>query len=86
MLNKPSNLEIRNGNLWVISENRFINRRTASTIQLIKFNGKTIASFDTFKDCAKYLGVSIQIIPNRIEKKIKFKFKDKICTLKKVSL
>jgi hypothetical protein len=25
MLSKPSNLEIRNGNIWIISHNRFIN-------------------------------------------------------------
>jgi hypothetical protein len=83
MLNKPSNLEIRNGNTWIISQNRFINRTEANVIQLIDDNGVVVETFYTFKDCAKYLEVSLQTIPNRINKNSLFKFKDKFYTLKK---
>jgi len=84
MLNKPSNLEIRNGNTWVISQNRFINRAEANVIQLIEGNGFVVKTFYTYKDCAEYLEVSLQTIPNRINKNSIFKFKDKFYTLKKV--
>lgn len=43
-----------------------------------------VESFDTYKDCAKYLEVSIQTIPNRINNNSQFLFKDKLYTLKKV--
>ncbi len=85
MLNKPSNLEIRNGNIRVISQNRFINRMTANLIQLISCNGEVLASFDSYKDCAKFLGVSPQTIPNRIARDSQIKYKDILCNLKKVS-
>ena len=84
MLNKPSNLEIRNGNTWVISQNRFINRAEANIIQLIEEYGEVVKTFYTYKDCAKYLEVSLQTIPNRINKNSLFKLKDKFYTLKKV--
>lgn len=84
MLNKPSNLEIRNGNTRVITQNRFINRAEANVIQLIKDNGEVVKTFYTYKDCAEYLEVSLQTIPNRININSLFKFKDKLYTLKKV--
>ena len=84
ILNKPSNLEVRNGNTWIISQNRFINRTGSNVIQLIGDNGEVIASFYSFKDCATYLDVYLQTIPNRINKNSKFKFKDKFYTFKKV--
>lgn len=84
MLNKPSNLEVRNGNTWVITQNRFISRTGANVIQLIEDNGVVVETFYTFKDCTKYLEVSLQTIPNRINKNSLFKFKDKFYTLKKV--
>jgi|ERR1044071_7675737 hypothetical protein len=84
MLNKPSNLEVRNGNTWVISQNRFINRTEANIVQLIGDQGEIVETFYTFKDCAKYLGVSLQTIPNRINKNSRFRFKDKFYTIKKV--
>lgn len=84
ILNKPSNLEVKNGNTWIISQNRFINRTGSNVVQLIGDNGEVITSFYSFKDCAKYSDVSLQAIPNRINKNSKFKFKDKFYTLKKV--
>ncbi len=84
MLSKPSNLEIRNGNLWIISHNRFIKGVTQNEIQLIDDKGEVARTFYTFKDCANYLEVSLQTIPNRINKNSLFKFRGRLYTLKKV--
>jgi hypothetical protein len=84
MLSKPSNLEIRNGNIWIISHNRFINGVVQNEIQLIDEKGEVAETFYTFKDCANYLEVSLQTIPNRINKNSLLKFKGKLHSLKKV--
>lgn len=83
MLSKPSNLEIRNENILIISHNRFINREVSNVIQLINKKGEVAETFYTFKDCAKYLQVSPQTIPNRIKKNSRFKFNGKLYTIKK---
>lgn len=57
-------------------------RAEANVIQLIKDNGEVVKTFYTYKDCA--LEVSLQTIPNRINKNSLFKFNGKFYTLKKV--
>ena len=61
-----------------------INRTVANIIQLIDDKGRRLVkSFNTYKDCAKYL-VSIQTIPNRISNNSQFIFKDKLCTRREI--
>lgn len=68
---------------WIISQNRFINKPEANIIQLIDDKGVVVETFYTFKDCAKFLNVSLQTIPNRINKNSIFKFKDQFYNLQR---
>jgi hypothetical protein len=84
MLSKPSSFfKWWNDKIWIISHNRFINREANSVIQLIDEKKEVAETFYTFKDCAKYLQVSPQTIPNRIKNNSESKFNGKLYILKK---
>ena len=58
-LNKPSNLELRDGRVWIVSENRFRNEGGKSkALELWDDQGNVIKAFKSIAECGRYLSVS----------------------------
>lgn len=66
MLNLPSNYEIKNGKLFIISLDRFRVDNEAVSIQLLDVvSYATIKSFSSIYDCAKFPEISRSTVNNR---------------------
>ena len=66
MLNLPSNYEIKNGKLFIISLGRFKVDNEAVSIQLLDaVLFATIKSFSSISDCAKFLKIARSTVNNR---------------------
>nr|AVD96818.1 double-motif LAGLIDADG homing endonuclease [Ophiostoma novo-ulmi subsp. novo-ulmi] len=83
LLNSPSNYEIRNGKLFIISLNRFRVDKEAVSIELVDSDTLVvIESFTSISDCAKYLNIARSTVNNRALKGKIFKFEDRLVYIK----
>jgi hypothetical protein len=65
-LKQPSNYEIRDGKLFILSLNRFRVYNSAVSILLVDANtDETIKSFLSLAECARYLGIARSTVNNR---------------------
>nr|QCW06938.1 hypothetical protein [Drechslerella brochopaga] len=86
LLNKPSNYEMKEGKVFIISLNRYFKEisNTAQPIQLIEVKPKNIIStFNSLSDCVKFLGYGKSTVHNRLVKGIQFLYKGKLVYLQK---
>jgi intein-encoded DNA endonuclease-like protein len=59
LLNKPSNLELRKGRVWIISEARFQSEGGKSkALELRDDLGNLVNTFKSISECGKYLSIS----------------------------
>lgn len=67
-LNKPSNLELREGRMWIVSDNRFQSEGGKSkALELRDDQGNLVKIFKSIAECGRYLSVS----PTTVNKLIK---------------
>ena len=73
LINGPSNFEIRNGKKFVISLNKYYNssRVNINTI-IVDENNTQLYSFDSLRDCAKFLNVDPSTVSKKKSKNISF--------------
>ena len=83
LLNGPSNFEVRNGRKFVISLNKYYHSsRLNVCVILVDEKGNTLHSFDSLRDCAKFLKVDPSTISRRKSKGIPFIFENKTVYVK----
>jgi hypothetical protein len=59
LLNKPSNLELREGRVWIISEARFQSEGGKSkALELRDDQGNLVNAFKSISECGRYLSIS----------------------------
>ena len=89
LLSGPSNYEIREGKTFIKSLNRYLKYEEpnkAIAVQLVDgLTGKVISTFNSFNDCAKFLGTSRSSVSNRSVKNNQFKHQGKLVYLQRVS-
>lgn len=84
LLNQPSNYEIKEGKLFIISLNRFRIDNTSIPIKLVDLNtNESLNLFSSQLECANYLGVARSTVKNRVLKGQSFLFKDRLVILKR---
>ena len=84
LLSGPSNFELRNGRLWVISLNKYYHSPRSNICVVIQDeNDNNLHSFNSIIDCAKFLDVHPTTITKRIKKSIPFLFENKRVYVKK---
>lgn len=90
LLSGPSNYEIREGKTFIKSLNRYIKNEElnkAIAVQLVDgLTGNIISTFNSFNDCAKFLGTSRSSVSNRSIKNNQFKHDGKLVYLQRVSV
>jgi hypothetical protein len=90
LLSGPSNYEIREGKTFIKSLNRYLKHEElnkAIAVQLVDgLTGNVIFTFNSFNDCAKFLGTSRSSVSNRSVKNNQFKHQGKLVYLQKVSV
>jgi len=86
----PSNYEIREGKTFIKSLNRYLKNEEpnkAISVQLVEGeSGNIISTFNSFNDCAKFLGTSRSSVSNRSVKNNQFKHQGKLVYLQRVSV
>lgn len=89
LLSGPSNYEIREGKTYIKSSNRYLKHEElnkAIAVQLVDgLTGNVISTFNSFNDCAKFLGTSRSSVSNRSVKNNQFKHQGKLVYLQRVS-
>jgi len=89
LLNGPSNYEIREGKTFIKSLNRYLKNEglnKAIAVQLVDGEtGSIISTFNSFNDCAKFLGTSRSSVSNRSLKNNLFKHEGKLVYLQRVT-
>lgn len=84
LLNEPSNYEIREGRIFILSLNRFKSTNKRVTLQLVDAdNGNILHSFNYAVDCAKFLGTVHRTVAYRATKGNKFLFQGKFVNIQK---
>ena len=87
MLNKPSNLEVKeDGRIFIKSLSKYYNPGKGSTkVGLFYENGSLQNSFDTITACAKHLGVSNDVVSRTLINKGKPVLRDsKVLFVKRI--
>lgn len=88
LLSMPSNYEIREGKTYIKSLNRYLKNvgpNKAIALQLLEgLSGNVIYTFNSFNDCAKFLGTSRSSVSNRSVNKNQFKHQGKLVYLQRV--
>jgi hypothetical protein len=79
-----TNYEIIDGKTFIKSLNRFRIDQGSVAVELVEDSGNIIQSFNSYIDCAKFLGVTGTTISNRAKKGTQFKFKGKSAYIRKV--
>jgi hypothetical protein len=84
LLSQPSNYELIDGRVFIKSLNKYRNTNKAVAIELIEFSsGNVVKTFSQLTECAKYLGVSISTVYNRVQKSNPFQFNNNLVYLRK---
>lgn len=65
LLRGPSNLEVREGRIFIKSLNRFRSENKYIAVELQDENGNILNSFNSISDCVKFLGVSRSLADKR---------------------
>lgn len=87
LLSGPSNCEVREGKIWIISLNRFRHKGgliKPMAVQLQDQKGNIIKTFNTQKDCADSFGVTRTAVAYWMLKSKPVLFEDKIVYITKV--
>lgn len=84
LLNGPSNLEEREGRIFIKSLNRFRSERKSIAIELQDEEGNIIKSFESIADCVKFLGLGRNLVYKRYQKGQPMLFGGKVVYMKKV--
>jgi hypothetical protein len=79
----PSNFEIREGRKFIKSLNRFEGTGKHPTVELLEDSGRIIKTFASVSDCAKFLGLSRNVVYNRLNKGKAILFDSKCCYIKR---
>jgi hypothetical protein len=80
----PSNFELKNGKLWVISLNKYYHSSRSNICVVIQDeSNNNLHSFNSILDCAKFLNVHPTTITKRIKKSIPFLLENKRVYVKK---
>lgn len=85
LLKGPSNLEAKEGRIFIKSLNRFRSDKKSQAIELQDEGGNLIASFDSIADCIKYLGLGRNLVYKRYQKDQPVSFGGQLVYLKKVA-
>lgn len=86
LLSGPSNFELKNGRIWVVSLNQYYNSsRKSICVGIVDEKGNNLHSFDSLADCANFLNVKATTVSKRIIKGISFLFDNKKVSIKKLS-
>jgi hypothetical protein len=64
-IKQPSNYEIREGKIFILSLNRYKVDNKNITVTLVKKSGEVFKSFSSIVECAKYLGIARSTVNNR---------------------
>jgi len=88
LLSGPSNYEIREGKTYIKSLNRYLKHEElnkAIAVQLVDGQtGNILSTFNSFNDCAKFLGTSRSSVSNRSVNNNQFKHQGKLVYLQRV--
>ena len=88
LLNGPSNYEIREGKTFIKSLDRYLKHEEinkAISVQLVDgVTDNIISTFNSYNDCAKFLGTSRSSVSNRAVKNNKFKHEGRLVYLQKI--
>lgn len=83
LLKGPSNIEEKNGKLFIKSLNRYLNKNSKQKINLLDEDNNILNTFDSQKDCSVFLEVSPMTVSNYLKKNKSFSWKNKTVYLKK---
>ena len=87
LLSGPSNYEINDGKIFIKSLNRFVRHEQAHEaigVQIVDLQGNIINTFDSFRKCAKDLGISKTTVSNRLAKGKQFSYNGKLVFFQKI--
>lgn len=79
----PSNLEIREGKHFIKSLNRFEGTGKYPSVELLENNGRIIKTFASVSECARFLGLSRNVVYNSLNKGKAILFDNKCCYIKR---
>lgn len=87
LLSRPSNYEIRDGKTYIKSLNRYAKYISESqAVQLVDSqNNKIVSTFNSYNECAKFLGCGKSTVASRLTKGNSFLYRGKLVFLKKCS-
>lgn len=85
-LNGPSNYELREGRIWIVSQNKYLNEGVRKEVQLIDSQGNILKVFNSLTDCGNYLGIAKSTVSDRINKNKSFKFNNSLVSLRLVEV
>jgi len=86
LLSGQSNYEIKEGRRYIKSLNRYFKEisNKAQPVKLVALsNHNNISTFNSFNDCAKFLGVSKSTVHNRLKKNTLFLYQGELAFLQK---
>lgn len=83
LLNKPSNFELREGRVWIISEARFQSEGGKSkALELWDDLGNLVNTFKSISECGRYLSISPTSVTRLIKKADFFSHNNKNIVIK----
>jgi hypothetical protein len=88
LLSGPSNYEIREGKTYIKSLNRYVKHDKLNKAIAVKLidgqTGNILSTFNSFNECAKFLGTSRSSVSNRSINNNQFKHEGKVVYLQRI--